>query len=143
YSIPLKLNTTIFTLLATANGGYAILYAQYSDDESDIMSPLGGLYVQFTDYNKISTNPFLLFQITRLNMTVNAVHCNEYFGFCHYCIVSISYNSSIYYEEILFCSDKLMSSYQLQQTYNNSDDHRNVVSTPIGGYIFFAMDNAT
>ncbi|CAG8640290.1 10759_t:CDS:2, partial [Gigaspora rosea] len=137
-------NLTLFTSLATVDNGYAILYARYSSDATDFMKPVGGLYVTFIAYNNSQAITFLLFPITKIDMKINAVHCDAYFGFCYYCIVSIIYNNTMNYEKIIFCSEKLMNSVQLFRTPKETDVHWSVLSsTPIGGYIFTAVDNAS
>ncbi|CAG8795569.1 16518_t:CDS:2, partial [Cetraspora pellucida] len=142
-------NYTLFTSLATVDEGYAILYAKYLGNKSDFMSPLGGLYARFITYdqifkgNQISLNNYiLLFPITRPEMKINAVHCNAYFGFCYYCIASIIYNNTVQYEEIQFCTEKLLNSNPIQ-TPNEIDVPWNVFSTPTGGYIFSAVNATT
>ncbi|CAG8508134.1 923_t:CDS:2 [Dentiscutata heterogama] len=137
-------NFTSFTSLATADEGYAILYAKYSVNETNFMRPLGGLYASFIAYNKTSTgNPILLFQVTRTEMKINAVHCNALFGFCYYCVASIIYNNTVYYEEIPFCSETTVAPEQLLNTPNETSVPWSVSSTPIGGYVFSAVVNAT
>ncbi|CAG8842423.1 21866_t:CDS:1, partial [Racocetra persica] len=126
---------------------YAILYAKYSYDKTDLMSPLGGLYVSFIDYNTANTtsmnNPILLFQITSSEMKINAVHCNAYFGFGYYCVASIIYNNTVYYyKEIAFYSTTIIDSEQLFNTPNEASVLWNVSSTPFGGYVFSALVNS-
>ncbi|CAG8818645.1 397_t:CDS:1, partial [Racocetra fulgida] len=127
----------LLTSLATVDEGYAILYAKYSSDNSD-MSPLGGLYVIFIGAS--IGNPIPLFQITKAEMKINAVHCNACFGFCYYCVASINYNNTVYYEEIIFSSVATMGSGQLNNTPKEPSASWNVVSsTPVGGYIFSSV----
>ncbi|CAG8499912.1 3642_t:CDS:2 [Dentiscutata erythropus] len=137
----------LLTSLATADEGYAILYAKYLSDKSDFMSSLGGLYVSFIGYNTTNTasmgNPILLLQITKEGMLFDAVHCNACFGLCYFCVVSIVYNKIMHYEEIIFCSVTIIGSGQLFNTPNETGVPWNVVSsTPVGGYVFSAVDNA-
>ncbi|CAG8638539.1 10957_t:CDS:2 [Gigaspora margarita] len=137
-------NFTLFTSFATFDERYAILYAKYSVNESDVMRPLGGLYASFIAYNQTSVgNPMLLFQITRTGMKINAVHCNTFLGFCYYCVASIIHNNTVYYDEILFCSNLFISSRQISKPPDEIGVPWNVSSTTIGGYIFSAVVNAT
>ncbi|CAG8640642.1 15655_t:CDS:2, partial [Dentiscutata heterogama] len=140
---------TTFTSLATVDEGYAVLYFKYSDvGGSALMNTFGGLYVSFIGYNTTDTtsfdNPILLFQITSDEMKINTVHCNACFGFCYYCVASISYNNTVYYEEITFCSVKIIYSGLLVNTPTETSMPWNVMSsTPVGGYVFSAVVNAT
>ncbi|KAF0541531.1 hypothetical protein F8M41_005301 [Gigaspora margarita] len=119
--------------LATADEGYIILY-NYSSSLNAI----------FIDYNKTSTsNPIRIDVPIDINTTINAVHCDAYFGFGHYCIASISKQTNESYYEFLFYTEKLIGSNQLHQLPNNISVSWNVSSTPIGGYIFSVVVNAT
>ncbi|CAG8605525.1 11274_t:CDS:2, partial [Dentiscutata heterogama] len=144
--ILLSYNTTIFTSLTTADEGYLILYVTYKNQD-DFLSPLGGLYASFVAYNKTfsnpSDNPILLFQITRPHMKINAVHCDAHFGFCYYCVASIIYNNTVYYEEIIFCQETSIIFNQLHRIPNETNVPWSVSSTPVGGYIFSAVVDTT
>ncbi|CAG8761744.1 44628_t:CDS:2, partial [Gigaspora margarita] len=121
--------------LATADEGYIILY------NSSHPSSLNAIFI---DYNKTSTSNSILINVPiDLNTTINAVHCDAYFGFGHYCIASISKQTNESYYEFLFYTGKLIGSNQLHQLPNNISVSWNVSSTPIGGYIFSAVVNAT
>ncbi|KAF0332947.1 hypothetical protein F8M41_018089, partial [Gigaspora margarita] len=137
-------NFTLFTSFATIDERYAILYAKYSVNESNVMRQLGGLYVSFIAYSQTSMgNPMLLFQITRTGMKINAVHCNTFLGFCYQCVASIIHNNTVYYDEILFCSEIFLSSGQISKPPDEIGVPWNVSSTTFGGYIFSAVVNAT
>ncbi|CAG8734173.1 15448_t:CDS:1, partial [Cetraspora pellucida] len=129
----------------TVDNGYAILYARYSSNPTNVMRPVGGLYATFIPYNQTFQDiTFPLFQLTQIEMKINAVHCDAYFGFCYYCIVSIIYNNTMKYEKVIFCSEKLINTVKLYGTPQKTDVHWSVLSsTPIGGHIFTAVDNAS
>ncbi|CAG8726732.1 6838_t:CDS:2, partial [Cetraspora pellucida] len=136
-------NYTLFTSLATVDKGYAILYAKYLNNESDFMSPLGGLYASFINHNKtFLSNTIALFQIIKPETKINAVNCNAYFGFCYYCIASIIYNNTVHYEEVQFCTEKFLSSNPIK-TPNEIGVPWNVFSIPTGGYILSAVKATT
>ncbi|CAG8583843.1 12748_t:CDS:10, partial [Cetraspora pellucida] len=134
---------------------------QYSVDVNGNLSELGysrqeidrlpTSYTLFTslatvdeDRNKISLrNSILLFPITVPGMKINAVHCNTFWGFCYYCIAStIIYNNKVHYEKVHFCTEKFLTSYPIQIP-NEIGVLRNVLSTPIGGYILSAVNDTT
>ncbi|CAG8475690.1 10020_t:CDS:2 [Gigaspora margarita] len=111
----------------------------------DARNILTSLATADEDYNKTSAyNPIPIYKLDDNSETINAVHCDAYFGFGYYCIASISNNqSNVNYHEILFYSEKVIGHNQLQQPPNNINVSWNVSSTPIGGYIFSAVVNAT
>ncbi|CAG8495555.1 24979_t:CDS:2 [Gigaspora margarita] len=64
-------------LLATVDGGYAILNANFTNDDSSLLAKSGGLYASFISYNlSLPIRQAQLYQVTLDNITYNGLYCD-------------------------------------------------------------------
>ncbi|CAG8513995.1 7988_t:CDS:2, partial [Cetraspora pellucida] len=140
------------TLLATVDGGYAILNANFTKDDSSLLAKNGGLYATFISYNlTFPPSQAQLYQVTLDNITYNGLYC-DYAVLGYLCVISTNIinpsttNSEIYYLKIHFLTAGTVTNVKLIKNIPNvtglSMQNWKMKTMPFGGYILENTDIA-
>ncbi|CAG8780325.1 8503_t:CDS:2, partial [Cetraspora pellucida] len=99
YSQSIDENFTSFqlTVIATLDGGYAIVYANTTTRNTTFeFASTAGLYVQILGYNQTSTpKRIILYELPQKNLTFLQLYCSvDYVAIGHSCIVTVNHTQT-------------------------------------------------
>ncbi|RIB26733.1 hypothetical protein C2G38_188104 [Gigaspora rosea] len=132
-------------LLATVNGGYAIVNANFTNDDSSLLAKSGGLYASFISFNlSLPIRQAQLYQVTLDNITYNGLYC-DYDTLGYICVISVNItnpstnNQEIYYLKVHFLTSGTVINVKFIKNIPNviglSKQSWKMETMPFGGYI--------